>query len=324
MSERTERRGTRQAVRAAASTPRRDVYQAVTDKVIADLERGVRPWHRPWSGQGSAGRPLRANGAAYQGVNVLLLWIEAAVKGYASPVWMTFRQAQAIGANVRRGEHGSMVVYANAITRTERDEATGEESERRIPFLKSYTVFNLAQIENLPAGWHTGAAPSPRLSEADRIAAAEGFFAAIGAELRHGTSGAYYVPSTDHIAMPPFAAFESAASYYATLGHEHVHWSGHASRLARPLSKRSDADGYAREELVAELGAAFLCADLGISDQPREDHAAYLGHYLALLREDKRAIVTAAAAAQRAVTYLHEQAGSSHGASPEQAEDEAA
>ena len=318
------RTGTQGAADTATGEPRRDIYQAVTDKVIADLERGVRPWHRPWSGQGSTGRPLRANGAAYQGVNVLLLWIEAAARGYASPVWMTYRQAQAIGANVRRGERGSMVVYANAITRTERDDRTGEESERRIPFLKAYTVFNLAQIENLPAAWHVEA-PTPRLAEADRIAAAETFFGAIGAELRHGADGAYYVPGKDHIAMPPFAAFESAASYYATLGHEHVQWTGHASRLGRPLSTRHrDPDAYAREELVAELGAAFLCADLGIADQPREDHAAYLGHFLALLRADKRAIVSAAAAAQRSVSFLHERAGHLHSASAEQAESEAA
>jgi antirestriction protein ArdC len=305
------------------SEQRRDIYQAITDKVIADLERGVRPWHRPWSGQGRSGRPLRANGAAYQGINVLLLWIEAAVKGYASPVWMTFRQAQVIGANVRRGASGSMVVYANAITRTETDDKTGEEGERRIPFLKSYTVFNLAQIENLPAGWHVEA-PAPRLTEADRIAGAETFFAAIGAELRHGKTSAYYAPAQDYIGMPPFAAFESAESYYATLGHEHVHWTGHGSRLSRSLTTRSGTDGYAREELVAEMGAAFLCADLDIADQTREDHAAYMGHFLALLREDKRAIVSAAAAAQRAATYLHERAGNLHGANPQQAESEAA
>lgn len=130
---------------------KRDIYQTITDKIIADLERNVRPWHRPWTGgKAASSRPLRANGIPYQGINVVLLWIEASFKGYASPTWMTFKQAQAVGACVRKGEKGSMVVYANAITKTETDVRTGEDSERRIPFLKSYTVFNVAQIDGLP------------------------------------------------------------------------------------------------------------------------------------------------------------------------------
>lgn len=303
---------------------KRDIYQTITDKVIADLEHGVRPWNKPWAGGGNGGLPLRAIGKPYQGINVLLLWIASAERGYSSPVWMTFKQAREMGANVRKGEKGTMVVYANAITKTETDSKTGEDTERRIPFLKSYTVFNVEQIENLPAGWGTAAQPVQRLGEADRIERTERFFAAIGAELRHGGTRAYYAPAQDFIAMPAFAAFESAERYYSVLGHEHVHWTGHDSRLIRPIRNVKASDGYAREELVAELGAAFLCADLGLSDEPREDHAAYLASWLQVLRDDKRAIVTAAAAAQRAVAFLHTKAGALPAEEPATTESEAA
>ncbi len=211
---------------------KRDLYQTITDKVIADLERGVRPWHRPWTGSNAtSSRPLRANGIPYQGINVVLLWIEASLKGYASPTWMTFKQAQVVGAYVRKGEKGSMVVYANAITKTETDAATGEDSERSIPFLKSYTVFNVAQIDGLrpmPPAPET----ADRLTDADRMKAVDEFFAMVGADLRHGGTRAFYAPALDTITLPPFGAFESPASYYATLGHEHIHWTGHTTAAA--------------------------------------------------------------------------------------------
>ena len=302
---------------------RRDIYQTITDKVVADLERGVRSWNKPWSGGSSGSLPLRAIGKPYQGINVLLLWIEAAVKGYGSPVWMTFNQAREIGANIRKGEKGSMVVYANAITKTETDAKTGEDSERRIPFLKAYTVFNLAQIENLPAAWNVQAG-TQRLNETDRIAAAEAFFKATSAEVRHGGTRAYYAPAQDAVTMPLFAAFETAERYYSVLGHECIHWTAHESRVDRPIRNVKTSDAYAREELVAELGAAFLCADLGLSDEPREDHASYLASWLQVLKDDKRAIVTAAAAAQRAANYLHDIVGNRNTVADEPAESAAA
>jgi len=289
---------------------KRDIYQTITDKIIADLERGVRPWHRPWAGgNATSSRPLRANGIPYQGINVVLLWIEASLKGYASPTWMTFKQAQAVGACVRKGEKGSMVVYANAITKTETDASTGEDSERRIPFLKSYTVFNVAQIDGLRPMPPAPETADDRLTDADRMKAVDAFFAMVGADLRHGGTRAFYAPALDAITLPPFAAFENPGSYYATLGHEHIHWTGHSRRLNRLEKAPKASEPYAREELVAELGAAFLCADLGVSDEPREDHASYLASWLKVLREDKRAIVTAASAAQRAVNFLHEKVG---------------
>ncbi len=288
---------------------KRDIYETITNKVITDLEQGARPWHRPWTGgKATSSRPLRANGIPYQGINVVLLWLEAAAKGYVSPTWMTFKQAQAAGGCVRKGEKGSMVVYANAITRTETNADTGADDERRIPFLKSYTVFNVAQIDGLPVA-PVLPEPADRLTEADRIEAAEAFFRAVGATVRHGGTRAFYMPAVDGITMPPFAAFESPVSYYSVLGHEHIHWTGHRTRLDRLEALGRKSEGYAREELVAELGAAFLCADLGLADQPREDHAAYLATWLKVLRDDKRAIVAAAGAASRALTFLHEKAG---------------
>ena len=201
-----------------------DVYARITDRIVAALEQGTRPWMQPWAAGHVAGpvsRPLRSNGAAYAGINVLVLWAMAMERGFAAPIWMTFRQARELGAHVKKGEKGALVVYANTITRTETDEATGEESERDIPFMKGYTVFNVEQIEGLPA--HYTAVAEPRLNPEQRIVHAESFFAALGADIRHGGNSAYYAPGPDTVQMPDFAAFESAGSYYATLAHECTH-----------------------------------------------------------------------------------------------------
>jgi len=291
---------------AKGRTGNGDLYARITGRIIAELEKGVRPWFRPWSAEHAEGRitrPLRHNGEPYSGINVLLLWSEAVARGFASPVWMTFRQALELGAHVRKGETGSMVVYAGRITRTETDEA-GEESARDIPFLKSYTVFNTAQIEGLPERFHAPAAPVA--SAIARIAHAEAFFAACGSTIRHGGGSAHYNGASDHIQMPPFEAFRDAESYYATLAHEHVHWTKHPARLDRDFGrKRFGDEGYAREELVAELGSAFLAADLGLAPEPREDHASYIASWLAVLKGDTRFIVSAAAHAQKAADFLH-------------------
>jgi antirestriction protein ArdC len=291
---------------------RTDLYTRVTTRILADLERGVRPWLQPWHAANASGRvtrPLRHNGIPYRGVNILILWGEALAKGYAAPHWMTYRQATALGAHVRKGEHGTLVVYTDTCTRTETNDE-GDDVERHIPFLKSYTVFNVEQIDGLPAPYH--ATPAPQGDPLPLIASAEGFFAATGAVVRHGGDRAYYAPGPDVIQLPPPEAFRDAASYAATKGHELVHWTKHATRLARDFGGTRFGDaGYAREELTAELGAAFLCADLGITPEPREDHAAYLASWLRALRADTRAIFTAAAHAQRAVDYLHSLQGAS-------------
>ncbi len=289
------------------TTARPDVYSRITSKIIADLEQGVRPWFKPWNAEHAAGRisrPLRHNGVPYKGINVVMLWSAATVKGYACPLWLTFKQALELGGNVRKGETGELVVYADRITRAATD-ARGEECEREIPFLKGYTVFNAEQCEGLPAQYTTMVEP-PTLTVPERLAAADQFFAATGADIRHGGTRAYYAEGADYVQLPPFETFRDAESYAATLAHELTHWTKHEQRLARDLGRVKWGDtGYAREELVAELGSAFLCADLGITPEVREDHAAYIASWLKVLQDDKRFIIAAASQAQRAVDYLH-------------------
>ena len=284
-----------------------DVYERITGAIVADLEKGVRPWMKPWNAEHAAGRitrPLRHNGLPYQGINVVMLWSAAVAQGYAAPIWMTFRQAQELKAHVRKGEKGNLVVYASTLTRTETDEETGEEQERDIPFMKGYTVFNAQQIDGLPPQFYAPAAP--RLDPVQRIDHAEQFFAATGAQVRHGGNQAYYSVTEDRVQMPPFETFRDAESYYATLAHELTHWTRHPSRLDRDFGrKRWGDEGYAVEELVAELGSAFLSADLDLALEPRPDHAAYIGSWLKVLKADKRAIFSAAAHAQRAADFVN-------------------
>lgn len=284
-----------------------DIYQRVTDQIVTELEKGLRPWLKPWNAEHAAGRisrPLRANGVPYQGINILMLWGAAMDRGFAAPLWLTYKQAQELGGQVRKGEKGSQVVYANTITRTETNETTGEDEEQRIPFMKAYTVFNAEQVEGLPA--HYYALAEPVLDPVARNERAEQFFAATGADIRTGGNQACYMIGEDRVQMPPFEAFRDAESYYATLAHEMTHWTRHKSRLDRDFGrKRWGDEGYAMEELVAELGAAFLAADLDLTPETRPDHAAYIGSWLKVLKDDKRAIFSAAAHAQRAADYLH-------------------
>lgn len=293
------------------ASARPDLYARVTDKIVEDLERGVRTWTKPWSARhaaGPVGRPLRHNLQRYSGINVVLLWSEAVTRGFTAPIWMTFRQALELGGHVRKGETGSVVVYANRFTRTETDD-NGRDVEREIPFLKAYTVFNVEQIDELPP--HFLQPASAPLDPEQRIAHADAFFAAARADVRHGGGSAYYAIEPDYVQMPRFESFVDPESYYATLAHEMTHWTRHPTRLDRDLGrKRWGDEGYAREELVAELGAAFLCADLGLELQPREDHAAYIGSWLDVLKNDKRFVFSAAAHAQRAADHLHRLQGS--------------
>lgn len=283
-----------------------DIYTRVTNKIIADLEAGVRTWHQPWNAEHLAGRitrPLRHNGVAYRGLNIILLWAASVATGYTAPIWMTYKQAQALGGQVRKGAKGETVVYADKLRRTETDDK-GEEREVAIPFLKAYTVFNVEQVEGLPDHYYATAEQMPEGIERD--AAAEAFFAATGADIRHGGNRAYYALEPDYVQMPPFEAFEDRGAYYATLAHEMTHWTRHPTRLEREFGRKKWGDeGYAREELVAELGAAFLCADLGLAPEPRDEHAAYIASWLKALKDDKRFIFQAASHAQHAVDFLH-------------------
>src|SRR6266704_4896009 len=291
-------------------TDPQDVYTRITASIVTELEKGTRPWVRPWSAEHAAGRitrPLRHNGQPYSGINILSLWASATAQNFAAPIWMTFRQALELDAHVRKGEKGSLVVYANSITRTEHDDKTGEDVEREIPYMKGYTVFNVEQIDGLPEVYYAKAAPT--LDPVARIEHAEKFFAALGATIRHGGNRASYSIAADVIQMPPFESFQDADSYYATLAHECTHWSGSKTRLDRDFGgHRFGSEGYAVEELVAELGAAFLCADLELALEPREDHASYIAIWLKVLAADNRAVFTAAAHAQRAAEFINTRA----------------
>jgi antirestriction protein ArdC len=282
---------------------RADVYARVTDTLIEQLEKGVLPWVKPWSAGKPAGQPVRHNGVAYRGINTLLLWLSALDHGFSASTWMTFKQAVELGGMVRKGEKGSLVVFAKTYTKTSTNDA-GEDIESDIPFMKGYTVFNTEQIEGLPERY---AVPpgNPERSTITPDASAEAFFARTGADIRHGGRRAFYQPSADFVQLPEIQAFESAEAYSATKGHELVHWTGHERRIPRTFGTRFGEADYAFEELIAEIGSAFLCADLGITPVVRPDHAAYLACWLAVLKADKRAIFTAASHAQRAVDYLH-------------------
>lgn len=296
-------RTTRAASRIEA--PRADVYERITAQIVAALEEGTRPWMKPWAGGSAPARPLRQNGIPYRGINTVLLWMETAAKGYASPFWLTYKQADALGAHVRKGEKAALVVYAGAIEKTDRNDA-GEDIERRIPFMKGYSVFNADQIEGLPAHYHPAVAPRPTLAEADRLPQVEAFFAATGADIRESKRGAFYSPAEDFIGMPPFGAFLSPEKHATTLAHECIHWTRHETRLNRDFGRKAWGDeGYAREELVAELGSAFLSADLNLSIEPRDDHASYIASWIEVLKNDKRAIFQAASFAEKATAYLH-------------------
>lgn len=283
---------------------RSDIYS----RIIADLEKGVRPWMRPWSSANAVGRvtrPLRHNGQPYSGMNVLLLWSEGIARGFASQTWMTFKQALQLDAAVRKGETGSTVVFASRFTKSE-DDGKGGEVDREIPFLKAYSVFNVEQIDGLPDHYYHQEVP--QIDPVERIEHADRFFRNTGAVIRHGGNQAYFSPALDFIQMPPFETFKDAASYYATLSHESTHWTASPHRVGRDLSRYAkDRSERSREELIAELGSVFLAADLGIAPElePRPDHASYLDSWLKVLDGDKRAIFQAAAHAQRAVAYLH-------------------
>lgn len=283
-----------------------DIYQRVTAKLLADLEKGQLTWRKPWNSEHLAERvrrPLRWNQVPYSGINTLVLWATAADKGYQSPYWMTFHQALELKANVRKGEKGEQVVYADKMVREEQT-PEGETDLRQIPFLKTYTVFNADQIEGLPASYYP-VAETQTTPVMERDAKLETFFSQTKAEIVRGKSAAYYSQS-DRIEMPPLDSFETIQDYYAVLSHELCHWTKHPTRLNRDLGrKRYGDEGYAKEELVAELGACFLGADLGFEPMPELQHAAYLQSWLEVLQNDKRFIFTAASHAQKAVEYLH-------------------
>jgi antirestriction protein ArdC len=284
------------------TTERIDLYQQVTDSIIAELELGLKPWKRPWKTSGP-GFPLRHNGQPYRGINTLVLWMAMATKGYASPYWMTYRQAQELGGQVRKGEKATAVTYSDTIRRKE-EKPDGREEERNIWFLKSYSVFNAGQIDGLPERYHPAHEPGAA-APVERIEHAEAFFRNTGADIRPGGQRAFYSANLDYIRMPSIESFIYPEAYYATLAHEMGHWTGHPSRLSREtLTKRHSDEARAVEEILAELTAAFTCASLGIDHDLKEDSTAYIGSWLTVLASDKKFIFVAAAHAQRACDFL--------------------
>ena len=283
-----------------------DIYQTVTDRIVSMLEKGVGsfrcPWHHREGERSAIAMPLNVTGRPYRGINVPLLWATADHFGYRSNVWATYKQWQEKGAQVRKGEKSTMVVFWKKLTFTNKNDDDEEKTENRM-MARGYPVFNADQVDGFDASKPIGK-PITELPESDRIANAEAFFVMTGSVVRHGGNRAYYTQGDDHIQMPDFAQFRDVQGYYGTLGHEHVHWTGHKSRLEREFGKRFGDNAYAFEELVAELGSAFLCAHLGLANEPREDHASYLASWLRVLKNDKRAIFTAASKAQAAVDYL--------------------
>ena len=272
-----------------------DLYQKVTDRIVAALEAGVPPWLAPWR-DGSAIPSNLATGKPYRGINVLVLHLEALEKGYPDSRWLTVRQANALGGCVKQGEHGASVVFFK--WREVEEEADPDAEHRRVvPLLRAYTVFNASQVAFLPERFQLGQAPQWR-----PVTEAETLLAESGAVIRHGGNRAFYAPGEDMIQLPPPAWFPEAEGYYATALHELAHWTGHPSRLCRVLGRRSGIDAYAYEELVAEMGAALLCAHCGIA--ARLEHASYIDAWLAALRHDKRLIFVAAGAAQKAADFV--------------------
>jgi antirestriction protein ArdC len=276
----------------------KSVYQAVTNSIIEELKQGVVPWVRPW---GSSASPFPRNvisERAYRGVNILLLWETAHSRCYPNPGWLTFRQANELGGSVKEGEKATAIVYAAQTTK----KAVGDSSEevkQNFHFLKFYSVFNVEQTTGLPEKYYATAKQKPI---GRRHARVEEFLDRIGATVRHGGDKAYYSLAQDIVVLPQRDAFESLRHYYATSLHEHVHYTGHPARLNRDLYGRFGDRSYAAEELVAELGSAFLCSMLEIEGRLR--HAEYIASWLKLLADDCRAIFTATSAASKAADYL--------------------
>jgi antirestriction protein ArdC len=277
------------------ATPADSIARAIIER----LEAGTRPWARPW-GAAAPERPLRAGGEPYRGINLFWLWLVAEAHGYASRYWMTYRQASELGGQVRRGERAAPAVFYKPGQGSRRADDDADDRPRVV--LKSYSVFNADQIAGLPARFHARAiAPAPWVERLPVVAA---FFERLPGEVRLGGNIAAYDRRLDLIRLPSPERFGSAEAFYATLAHERAHWTGHPSRLARDFGQRFGDPAYALEELTAELASAIIGAELGLAVDHLDDHAAYIGSWLAALSAQPRLVLSVAAKAQAAADFL--------------------
>lgn len=278
-----------------------DIRQTITDKIISIMEAGATTTGPRWIRCADGGLPRNAHtNAAYHGINVLLLWAEAAERHYASNLWLTYKQAETMGAQVRKGAKSVTCVYYSKIQNKVEDQQDDQEDGKSFMMCKPFWLFNVAQIDGLPSDLIT---PS-MTTEFNPIMEAEQILTGSGAEIHHGFDGAFYVPSKDQICLPNRQGFTTPENYYATALHELTHWTGHESRLNRQFGKRFGDAAYAFEELVAELGAAFTVGQLGMTDATIEAHASYLDSWIKVLKSDKQAIFTAASQAAKASDFI--------------------
>jgi len=292
----------------STATDKADVYRKVTDAIINAIEQGVGNWRMPWHTSGKfAFSPINvASKKPYRGINTLCLWAAAQSKGYERGEWATYQQWQDKGAQVRKGEKATTVVFWKFVNNTEtEDSEDSPKSGSRLLFTRGYSVFNAAQVD--------GYAPKaePDMPVEHRIESAEQFFTRIDARVLHQGNRAFYSPADDTITLPPFTAFFTPLDYYSTRAHETGHWTSHASRCDRHLGRRFGDQAYSVEELIAELTAAFTLAHLGLSTEPRPDHSQYISSWLRVLKADSRAVFTAASKAQQAADFMIQRAGES-------------
>ena len=296
----------------STSTEKRTVYQKVTDAIIHAIEQGAGTYRMPWIVRQDKGfSPISISTLKpYRGVNTIVLWAQSQSKGYSSALWGTYQQWQSLGGQVRKGEHGSPVVYWGSYESDSKESHDGggeTEGTRTRLFAKGYTVFNHEQVDGckLPKRFE------PKLSANERIARTDALFRSVGVPIRDGGNRAFYRPDTDAVYMPDFTQFPDATQYYSVLAHETTHWTSHESRCNRQLGKRFGDAAYAMEELIAELGSAYTMATIELELTPRADHAAYIDSWLKILKSDSKAIFTAASQAQKATDWLMTRAGAS-------------
>lgn len=285
------------------SGARTDVYTRITAEIIAAIDQGAGDWRAPWFHNGtSAARPTNVTSdKRYRGINTVALWVAAMAGGYSDGLWGTYRQWHDAGAQVRKGERSTTVVLWKQIASSDAADDDGNDDSGRVRmFARAFSVFNVAQVDGYER------LPTNVLPESDRLAHAEAFIANLGIKTVFSSSEAYYLPSSDTVFMPNFASFRDAASFYGVWLHENGHASGAKHRLDRDLSGRFGSAAYAAEECCVEILSGLVLADLGIAHHPRPDHAAYIASWIEVLKDDPRAIFTAASKAQQAADWMHQ------------------